>query len=202
MNKAVYILLLTVVLNCSFVFGQGKDNKVRLYTSLAREEIFIADTTCTVINYSTIVYAGKRSEMKKRLSSMTENLSDFADGFECDALSEEQIYDICRQLGQDSLYVSFTQKLYLTDSAGNIRSSSPIWPSNSITVKLQDNVSIDEFIKDHNIKYNKVKTWEQNEYVVYLCGAMDKSIELCNRLNKDTRIEYAIPNFGFFIEDD
>ena len=109
MNKAVYILLLTVVLNCSFVFGQGKDNKVRLYTSLAREEIFIADTTSTVINYSMSVCEEKRSEMKKRLSSMTENLSDFADGFECDALSEEQIYDICRQLGQDSLYVSFTQ---------------------------------------------------------------------------------------------
>ena len=133
---------------------------------------------------------------------MTENLSDFADGFECDALSEEQIYDICRQLGQDSLYVSFTQKLYLTDSAGNIRSSSPIWPSNSITVKLQDNVSITNFVKYHNIQCSKVDTVEKNVYSIYLCGAVDKSIELCNKLNKEVQIKYALPDFYFFMELD
>ena len=83
-----------------------------------------------------------------------------------------------------------------------MENNTEVWTSNSITIKLREDIKIADFLKKNNIAYKTINVLGENEYSIYLNDVIDVTFDLCNELNEDSQIEYACPNFNFFIEDD
>lgn len=199
MERKIFILicLLAIILPGKVVKCQKTldTEYIYLHNSLVGEEKFIVDNNYSIINYSRDLPIEKSKIIQRELYLAIDSIENFGDGYICPALTKESIQNICSILGRDSVYISFTKRLYMENNT-------EVWTSNSITIKLREDIKIADFLKKNNIAYKTINVLGENEYSIYLNDVIDVTFDLCNELNEDGQIEYACPNFNFFIEDD